>query len=98
VLTDLLRHAPSLELSVDNMQNAKIRMRGTQGACTPAIFLDGKQLIDWQLADINSLVQPDQLAGMEVYTPAMTPPEFRTKVGCGTVLVWTRSLERSEKR
>jgi hypothetical protein len=94
VLTDLFRHAPSLSLSVDNNNSVKIRMRGDQGACTPAIFLDGKQLIEWELADLNSLVTPDQLAGVEVYTPALTPAEFRTKVGCGTVVVWTRSNER----
>jgi hypothetical protein len=98
VLTDLLRHAPSLELSTDNYHNTKIRMRGDLGSCTPAIFLDGKQLIDWELSDLNSLVQPDQLAGMEVYTPAMTPAEFRTKLGCGTVVVWTRANERPARR
>lgn len=93
-LTDLLRHAPSLDLSTDNSHNVKIRMRGDQGACTPAIFLDGKQLVNWQLADLNSLVQPDEIGGMEIYTPSMTPAEFRTKQGCGTILVWTRTPER----
>ena len=89
-ISDLLRHAPSLELSTDNAHNVKIRMRGDTGPCTPAIFLDGKQLVYWTLADLNSLVQPDELVGMEVYTPSMTPAEFRTKVGCGTIVVWTR--------
>jgi len=93
-LTDLLLHAPTLELTRDNAHNVKIRMRGDQGSCTPAIFLDGKQLVYWELVDLNSLVQPDELEGMEVYTPAMTPPEFRTKHGCGTIVVWTRALER----
>jgi hypothetical protein len=93
-LTDLLRHAPSLDLSTDNSHNVKIRMRGDQRACTPAIFLDGKQLVNWELADLNSLVQPDEIGGMEVYTPSMTPAEFRTKLGCGTILVWTRTPER----
>jgi hypothetical protein len=97
-LSDLLRHAPSLDLSTDNAHNVKIRMRGDQGACTPAIFLDGKQLIYWELADLNSLVQPDELAGMEVYTPAMTPAEFRTKLGCGTIVIWTRTPERLRTR
>jgi hypothetical protein len=93
-ISDLLRHAPSLELSTDNAHNVKIRMRGDTGPCTPAIFLDGKQLVYWTLADLNSLVQPDELVGMEVYTPSMTPAEFRTKVGCGTIVVWTRAPER----
>lgn len=93
-LTDLLRHAPSLEMTSDNQHNVMIRMRGDLGPCTPAIFLDGKQLVDWQLADLNSLVQPDEIGGMEIYTPALTPAEFRTRQGCGTILVWTRTPER----
>ena len=94
-LTDLLRHAPSVELTTDNHHNVTIRMRGDLSSCTPAIFLDGKQLVDWELSDLNSLVQPDQIGGMEVYTPAMTPAEFRTKHGCGTILVWSRPPEGS---
>ena len=70
-------------------------MRGDTSPCTPAIFLDGKQLVYWTLADLNSLVQPEELVGMEVYTPSMTPPEFRTKVGCGTIVVWTHAPERT---
>lgn len=93
-ISDLLRHAPTLELTTDNAHNVKIRMRGDTGPCTPAIFLDGKQLVYWTLADLNSLVQPDELVGMEVYTPSMTPAEFRTKLGCGTIVVWTRTPER----
>ena len=93
-LSDLLRHAPSLDLRTDNAHNVTIRMRGDVGSCTPAIFLDGKQLVYWTLADLNSLVQPDELVGMEVYTPSMTPAEFRTKVGCGTIVVWTRAPEK----
>jgi hypothetical protein len=97
-LSDLLRHAPSLELSTDNSHNVKIRMRGDLASCTPAIFLDGKQLVNWELADANSLVQPDEVAGMEVYTPSMTPAEFRTKQGCGTILIWTRTPERLRRK
>jgi hypothetical protein len=96
-LTDLLRHAPGIELTTDNHHDVTIRMRGDFSSCTPAIFLDGKQLVNWELADLNSLVQPDQIGGMEIYTPAMTPAEFRTKVGCGTILVWSRPYERQSR-
>jgi hypothetical protein len=93
-VSDLLRHAPSIEISIDNSHTVKIRMRGDQGACTPAIFLDGKQLIYFDLTDLNSLVQPEELGGMEVYTAAMTPAQFRSKLGCGTIVVWTKPAER----
>ena len=90
-LTDVLRHAPGVSLSVDNQHNVRIRMRGDMESCTPAIFLDGKHLINWELRDLNGLVEPETVGAMEVYTPGMTPVEFRTKQGCGTILLWTRS-------
>jgi hypothetical protein len=97
-LTDILRFAPTLELRTDNAHNVTIRMRGDMEACTPAIFVDGKQFIDWALADLNGIVQPDQIAGLEIYTASMTPPEFRTRQGCGTIVVWTRGAERGDQR
>jgi len=93
-VTDILRHAPQVSLATDNNHHVQIRMRGDLESCTPAIFLDGKQLINWELSDLNSLVQPDQIGGMEVYTPAMTPAEFRTQQGCGSILLWTRTEDR----
>jgi hypothetical protein len=90
-LTDVLRHAPTLELHTDNAHNVTIRMRGDMHSCTPAIFVDGKQFINWELNDLNGIVQPNQVAGLEIYTPSMTPAEFRTQMGCGTVVVWTRA-------
>jgi len=97
-LTDLLRHTPLLDLSTDNVHNVKIRVRGDQTPCTPAIFVDGKQLVYWELADLNSLIQPEELVGMEVYSAAMTPAEFRTKNTCGTIVVWTHTPERLRAR
>jgi hypothetical protein len=90
-ISDVLRHVPGISVSTDNQQNTKIRMRGEMESCTPAIFLDGKQLINWELSDVNSLVEPETVGAMEVYTPAMTPAEFRTRQGCGTILLWTRA-------
>jgi hypothetical protein len=93
-ITDVLRHAPGISVSTDNQHNVKVRMRGDMESCTPAIFLDGKQLINWELSDLNALVEPATVGAMEVYTLAMTPAEFRTKQGCGTILLWTRSARR----
>ena len=90
-ITDVLRHAPGISLSTDNQDNVKIRMRGEIENCTPAIFLDGKELINWELSDVNSLVDPVTVGAMEVYTAALSPVEFRTKQGCGTIVLWTRS-------
>ena len=54
--------------------------------------------MNWQLSDLNGIVQPDQIAGLEIYTASMTPAEFRGKQGCGTVVVWTRASQRPAPR
>lgn len=90
-LTDIFHHVSSLEMHTDNAHNVTIRMRGDRAPCTPAIFVDGKQFANWELNDLNGIVQPDQIAGLEIYTASMTPTEFLTQMGCGTVIVWTRS-------
>lgn len=97
-VTDILRHAPSLQLVSVGMSNFAIRMRGDHEACQPALFLDGKQLVRWELGDLNSLIHPDEIGGMEIYTPSMTPVEFRTREGCGTIVIWTRVPERLSRR
>lgn len=97
-VTDILRHAPSVQLVSSGLSGFAVRMRGDQNTCQPALFLDGKQLVRWELADLNSLLHPDEVGGMEIYTPSMTPAEFRTQDACGTILIWTRPPERLSRR
>jgi hypothetical protein len=85
-------------MHTDNQHNVTIRMRGDMEPCTPAIFVDGKQFINWELNDLNGIVQPEQIAGLEIYTPSLTPAEFRTKLGCGTIVVWTSAAARPPGR
>jgi hypothetical protein len=97
-ITDVLRHAPTLQLVSTGLSGFAIRMRGDHEACQPALFLDGKQLVRWELADLNSLMRPDEIGGMEVYTPSMTPAEFRTRQGCGTIVIWSKPPERVSRQ
>jgi hypothetical protein len=97
-VTDILRHAPSVQLVSQGLSGFAVRMRGDRNDCQPALFLDGKQLVRWELADLNSLLHPDEIGGMEIYTPSMTPAEFRTQDACGTILIWTRPPERLSRR
>jgi hypothetical protein len=97
-VTDILRHAPSVQLVSLGTANFAIRMRGDHDACQPALFLDGKQLVSWELSDLNSLIRPNEIGGMEIYTPSMTPVEFRTRQGCGTIVIWTRVPEQLSRR
>ena len=69
---------------------------GARPACFLDVYLDGALVFDsrnpsYGLFDVNS-VQPEHIAGIEVYTgAAQIPAKYnRTGGGCGVLLIWTR--------
>jgi hypothetical protein len=69
-----------------------ILMRGMGGKwCAPMIFLDGSPL-EWLNADdIDTWVQPKDIAGIEVYQSTSTPVQYQRALnGCGAILIWKR--------
>ena len=90
--TNLLYNVPGMRVSF-RAGYISIAMRGVFGTCSPAIFLDGfQQILDYG-SDLNFLVQPDEIEGVEIYTSgALTPAQFtgRGGTGCGSIVVWTR--------
>src|SRR5262249_46186347 len=77
-VTDMFRHTAGVEL-VQRGAEFGIRLRGDYRVCSPTLFVDGKQLIDWRLADLNILIQPSEIAALEIYDAAQTPAQFRTR-------------------
>ena len=90
--TNLLYGIPGMLLSF-RAGHISFVTRGVVGTCTPAIFLDGfQQILDYE-SDLNFLVQPDEIEGVEIYTSGpLTPAQFtgRGGTGCGSIVVWTR--------
>ena len=69
---------------------------GARPACFMDVYLDGALVFDSRtpgngLFDVNT-IQPEHIAGIEVYTSAaQIPAKYnRTGGGCGVLLVWTR--------
>jgi hypothetical protein len=59
--------------------------------CFPTFFIDGHQVNSLTAEEIDSWVRPEQLAGIEVYTDANVPPQFRLALsGCGSILIWRK--------
>ncbi|MEX2531912.1 MAG: TonB-dependent receptor [Gemmatimonadota bacterium] len=88
VIPDLLRMNPAFRV----VGTAEPVVLG-RGGCPPAVFLDGMRL-EYTIGDPTmpnpfNMVQPDQLAAMEVYAGAMTPAQFYTRGACGAVVMWT---------
>jgi hypothetical protein len=94
--TDVLRRVSSLQL-VNGPRGPLVKMRG-DAPCKPALFVDGAHFTEWELSDIDGIVKPEDLDGLEVYTPGQAPPQFLSREGCGTIVMWTRVVERGRRK
>jgi hypothetical protein len=93
-VTRLLRSLNGIDV-VGSGFNQRILMRGVMNPCEPSIVIDGVRLPDLTGADLNMMVAPEEIAGMEVYTSAGTvPAQFKGlsqgSMRCGAVVVWTK--------
>jgi hypothetical protein len=80
-----LQQVPSLRVT-GSPSNLEISMLAVGGRCTPAVLLDG---IPISPTEVNTMLAPQQLEGIEVYRELDTPMQYR-RANCGTVLLWTR--------
>ncbi|MGI9044441.1 MAG: carboxypeptidase regulatory-like domain-containing protein [Gemmatimonadaceae bacterium] len=69
-----------------------ILMRGISGNwCPPAIYVDGLRMPSITADDIDAWVRPNDVAGIEIYSEASVPSEYRQgRSGCGSVVIWTK--------
>jgi hypothetical protein len=88
-VTDALRMTPGVQVvPTGGFGNAILG----RGGCTPAVVLDG-MIIEDGAREIDRLVSPQQVAGIEVYAGAAgAPPQYAgvRAAGCGVVLLWTK--------
>jgi protocatechuate 3,4-dioxygenase beta subunit len=88
LVTDALRMTPGLRVvptaSFGNMVLGR-------GGCEPSLVLDGMPVFNGT-ADLDLLVRPTDVAGVEVYSqPGTAPPQYGgVRSACGVVLVWTK--------
>ena len=87
-MTDVLRTTPGLRIVPNGNGGSSILGRGN---CRPAVFVDGMQVTDGA-TDIDAIVRPTDVRGVEVYRSGATVPVEYGGVGgnaCGTLLIWT---------
>jgi outer membrane cobalamin receptor len=88
-MTDLMRMSPGMQVSPNGAMGYALRGRG---GCTPDVIIDGLRVM--QGADeVDNLVRPGEVDGVEVYTSsAGVPPQYAGVGGssCGAVLIWTK--------
>ncbi len=80
----------------DSLGNKYLMMRSNtlqNPRCFPSIFVDGMNLRGLTNGDLDGLLRPSELFGIEIYRAANAPIEFNHQDGCGTILIWTTALQ-----
>ena len=92
--TDLFRTMPGIMFARDSAQYDILVQRSMTNFynpfCRVAVFVNGIALRDPNIHDLDAMLRPSQIIGIEVYDGATAPPEFTKRNGCGSVVVWTR--------
>ncbi|MEP7346536.1 MAG: carboxypeptidase-like regulatory domain-containing protein [Gemmatimonadaceae bacterium] len=71
----------------------------SQGYCRPDLYVDGVLFRSGDM-EIDEVLNPDQIEGIEVYTkPALAPVQFTNNMsGCGSIVVWRRKTAESARK
>ena len=100
VTSDIFSTVPGLSVDRNPLGENLVRMRGTFGdKCSPAVFIDGLLMADLSADAIDSWVNPDEVAGVEIYVAPGIPAQFaaattgggRSREVCGSIVIWTRT-------
>jgi hypothetical protein len=91
--SDLFRRVPSVRVDQRGFDKVVLmRAMFGNGRCQPNIYIDGAPYRHFSASDLDNMVRPDRIEGLEVYDSAMqTPPEFQDPFSnCGSIVVWTK--------
>lgn len=91
VTSDLFTAVPGVYLQQDSL-GPVLTMKGIfADRCIPTVFIDGVNMGATSLTDIDMLVKPERLLGVEIYSAGLVPAQFEPGMsGCGSLVFWTR--------
>ncbi|MDB4906675.1 MAG: TonB-dependent receptor plug [Gemmatimonadetes bacterium] len=89
-VSDILRGMPGVAVSDEGL-NHVVTFAAYGGRCIPALLLNGSAIHLDARTNLDSLVRPDDVLGLEVYTHDVQPPSaYQSAAGeCGTIVIWT---------
>ena len=92
--SDTLATDMAIGVAGDDLSNTdrRLLMRGISGDwCAPAIYLDGMHFPGLGATELDAWLRPGSVAGIEVYSEASVPNEFRqNRTGCGSIVIWRK--------
>jgi Carboxypeptidase regulatory-like domain/TonB-dependent Receptor Plug Domain len=90
-VTDLFRMMPGVRVAP--MRNSAGYAVLLRGGCRPTVYVNGMRMDDNAATELDMLASPEEITGLEVYTPAGRPAEFWGN-SCGSVVIWAGMLPR----
>lgn len=88
--TDVLRMMSRIRIRLSIPDTTSLQVGEAATWCSPLVFIDGTLFPRMSAADLDDLVDPHDIVGMEVY-PSMAPPQFQLPLeSCGSIVIWKR--------
>jgi hypothetical protein len=68
--------------------------------CAAEVYVDGHLLRGISAVELDALVKPEHILGLEVYSPGSPrPPQFDSGMsGCGSLVIWQKPLAQRTPR
>ena len=96
--TDVLRTTPGMRVTEMNGQAMISSTRSAQGNGCVTVYVDGAPWQQLDPGDLDTFVQPNEVAAVEVYSGVNVPPQFTTPgSSCSAVVVWTKTRVDSRR-
>lgn len=96
--SDVLRATPGIRVMESNGRAMITSTRSAQGNGCVTVYVDGAPWQQLDPGDLDTFVQPNEVAAVEVYNGSSIPPQFMTPgQSCAAVVVWTKTRVDSRR-
>jgi hypothetical protein len=88
--TDLFRMMSRIRIRRNISDTTSLQVGEVNSWCSPRVFVDGHPLPKMSADELDDVVDPRDIAGVEVY-PSIVPPQFQDPLeSCGSIVIWRR--------
>lgn len=90
--SDAFRNQAGVILEHAGLGRHALGMRGIWGMCRPTIYIDGHWFEGLDVDDLDTMVNPKDITGIEIYDETTAPPQYRDytrETPCGSIVIWT---------
>ena len=87
-MADIFRAVPGVVIASGQSPQGRVMMRNNGGTCAPAVFLNGMN-VPVPDGNLDAIMNSQEVMAVEVYSRTASVPQFDSRNGCGSIVVWT---------